>query len=494
MKDRMDSTQVRLQASDNHRDAAVASPTLDADADVATGSRAFFDPSPEEDFSAPTHKGTRWAKVALVFAVLAVGGAGFWWWHGRTPTSGQSSFKTSAASRGDIVQSVTANGQINAVKTVTVGSQVSGIITDIRVDFNSRVTNGQVIAQIDPQSYRQYLSQAEADLANAQASLKLAQVSFQRAKELRNAELISQADYDSADATLQQAEATVKTREASLNKAKVDLERTTISSPIDGVVISRAVDVGQTVAANFNAPTLFTIAQDLRAMRIEAAVSEADVGGVEEGQTVKFTVDAFPNRTFSGRVSQVRFEPVTSQNVVTYVAIVDVRNEDLKLRPGMTANATIITSERRNIVRVPNAALRFRPPEATSASAAQTPAGSTAKPAVVAATFASSSSKAGDRPAGRPSLPAGSVQSGVVPGETDTATKTVYLVNGEAPTQTLQPVQVQTGASDGSWTEILGGISQGDSVATGIATATQTTASVSASGGTNPFGPPRPPR
>ncbi len=489
MKNRMDSTQVRTKASGNHRDETTLQPILDAGATVAAASRPFDDQPSDDDSVAPSRKGARWIKAALLVAMVAAGVAGYWWWQGRTPAAGQSAYKTSAVSRGDIVQSVTANGQINAVKTVTVGSQVSGIITDLRVDYNSRVTNGQVIAQIDPQSYQQYLSQAEADLANARASLKLTQVNFQRAKELRAAKLISQADYDTADASLQQAEAVAKTKEASLNKAKVDLERTTITSPIDGVVISRAVDVGQTVAANFNAPTLFTIAQDLRAMRIEAAVSEADVGGVGEGQTVKFTVDAFPNRTFSGRVSQVRYEPITSQNVVTYVAIVDVRNDDLKLRPGMTANATIITSERRNVLRVPNAALRFRPP--TAGQATQSARTTVAKPAQVAASSAAPTGKSADHPAGQPASPPPADTAHSPSGDSpEAAAKTIYLVQGEIPNQALQPTQIQTGISDGSWTEVVGGVNEGNLVATGIATAT----SVAASTGSNPFGPPRPPR
>src|SRR5260221_10171949 len=186
---------------------------------------------------------------------------------------------------------------------------------------------------------------------------------MRRAKELRVAELIPVSDYDKAVAGRHQAEAVVKIRQAALNKSKVDLERTTIYAPIDGMVISRVVDVGQTVAASLNAPTLFTIANDLRNMRIEAMVSEADVGGVQDGQQVTFTVDAFPGRKFRGNVTQVRYAPVTNQNVVNYTTIVEVNNADLKLRPGMTANASIVTAQRRDALRVPNAALRFRPPE-----------------------------------------------------------------------------------------------------------------------------------
>src|SRR5260221_9364685 len=201
---------------------------------------------------------------------------------------------------------------------------------------------------------------------------------MRRAKELRVAELIPVSDYDKAVGDLHQAEAVVKMRQAALNKSKVDLERTTIYAPIDGMVISRVVDVGQTVAASLNAPTLFTIANDLRNMRIEAMVSEADVGGVQDGQQVTFTVDAFPGRKFRGNVTQVRYAPVTNQNVVNYTTIVKVNNADLNLRPGMTANASVIVAEHHNALRIPNAALRFRPPDGavakgnTNASASAT--------------------------------------------------------------------------------------------------------------------------
>src|SRR5260221_6414564 len=299
----------------------------------------------------------------LLVLVLLGGGLAAWYWYQKSSKEAPLGFKTATVTRGELIQAVTANGQISPVKSVTVGSQVSGIITDIKVDFNSQVTNGQVVAQIDPSTYQQNITQAEADLANAQAALELTVLNMRRAKELRVAELIPVSDYDKAVADLHQAEAVVKMRQAALNKSKVDLERTTIYAPIDGMVISRVVDVGQTVAASLNAPTLFTIANDLRNMRIEAMVSEADVGGVQDGQQVTFTVDAFPRRKFRGNVTQVRYAPVTNQNVVNYTTIVEVNNADLKLRPGMTANASIVTAQRRDALRVPNAALRFRPPE-----------------------------------------------------------------------------------------------------------------------------------
>ncbi|MFN7141175.1 MAG: efflux RND transporter periplasmic adaptor subunit, partial [Limisphaerales bacterium] len=213
------------------------------------------DPWADDTPDLPVKKRRRWPMGLLVLVVLIAGGFGFFWWRGKasaTPTT----YRTASVSRGDITQSVTANGQITAVKTVEVGSQVSGMITELLVDYNSRVTNGQVIAQLDPSTYQQLLVQAEADLANARAALSLAQMNYRRAKDLFAAEAVSRADYEKAEVDLQQAQASMKSREAQLKKVQVDLERTTIYSPIDGIVISRAVDVGQTVAASLNAPTL----------------------------------------------------------------------------------------------------------------------------------------------------------------------------------------------------------------------------------------------
>ena len=252
----------------------------------------------------PKKKNKRWFWILLILALVLGGG---WWWRQRSAQgNGATSFRTVPLDRGDIRQTVTANGALEAVQTVLVGSEVSGKIVALYADFNSPVTNGQVLAQLDASTYERQVEQATAELNSAKAALKLAAANFTRAEELRALELISQADYDQAEATCAQARATLQVREAGLSKAQVDLEKTTIVSPMNGVVISREVDVGQTVAASLNAPTLFTLAQDLREMRIEAQISEADVGGVEEGQAVSFTVDAFPARTFTGQVSQVR--------------------------------------------------------------------------------------------------------------------------------------------------------------------------------------------
>jgi HlyD family secretion protein len=330
---------------------------------------------------------------------------------------------------------------------------------------------------------------------------------------------------------LHQAQAGVRTRTAAMKKAQVDLERTTIYSPIDGVVISRAVDVGQTVAASFNTPTLFSIANDLRNMRIEAAVSEADVGGVQEGQDVTFTVDAYPGRQFQGKVTQVRFAPVTNQNVVNYTTIVTVNNDDLKLRPGMTANASIITAERQNALRVPNAALRFRPPESAQIQGASNAAPKDATNRVMAQASLSGAAQAesasggggdasreerrrrfeGMTPEQRAAMRARVGEGGGSPGMggggagrratvADSSTRTVYLVEKGTTAQAkvaLKPVTVKLGITDGSFTEVLEGLKDGDVVATGL-NITGPAATAVRPGGSSPFGGPfggmRPPR
>src|SRR2546427_4547233 len=301
----------------------------------------------------------RWLAILVILAGAGVGAVAYI----RRPAEALADFKTSQVTRGEITQAVTANGALNPVRTVTVGSQISGIITELKVDFNSKVREGEELAKIDPATYERALARAVADLANAQAGLELAKFNSKRSKQLYADKLISESEFEQTDVAPQQADANVKIRQASVDSAKVDLDRTTIYAPISGMVISRKVDAGQTVAASFNTPELFTIANDLTKMQIETLVSEADIGGVEEGQKVNFTVDAFPGRKFSGRVNQVRFAPVTNQNVVNYTTVVEVDNKDLKLRPGMTANATVITAQRTNVLYVPNAALRFRPPD-----------------------------------------------------------------------------------------------------------------------------------
>jgi HlyD family secretion protein len=284
-------------------------------------------------------------------------------------------YRTEKITKGDIVNTVTATGTVNAVTTVLVGTQVSGTIKQLYVDFNSTVKKGQIIAQIDPALFDEQVAQARANLLAAKANGEKAEATLVDAKrtQQRNAELfaknlIARSDSDTADtnyetakASVSAAKAQVAQADAALKNAQTNLGYTRIVSPVDGTVVSRNVDVGQTVAASFQTPTLFTIAQDLTKMQIDTSVDEADIGKLKVGQEVEFTVDAYADNTFKGKVGQVRIAPITVQNVVTYDVVVTVDNSDIKLKPGMTANVSVITAEKKDIVKMPNAALRFRP-------------------------------------------------------------------------------------------------------------------------------------
>lgn len=271
-------------------------------------------------------------------------------------------YRTEKVSRGDVVVQVRATGTINPVRTVQVGSQVSGTIAKIFVDFNSVVRAGQVIALIDSTLLYASVKEAEANLERNQAQVNETKRNFSRTTELFKKELVSQAELDAAQAAYESAVAQLKQTQAALDRARVNLRYSVIRAPIDGVVISRDVDVGQTVAASLQTPKLFAIANDLKNMRVEASVDEADIGQIKEGQAVSFTVDSYPDEQFRGTVTQVRLAPVTVQNVVTYTVIIDVPNPDLKLRPGMTATVSILIDKRQDVLRVPTLALRFQPP------------------------------------------------------------------------------------------------------------------------------------
>ncbi|MEO7300440.1 MAG: efflux RND transporter periplasmic adaptor subunit [Verrucomicrobiota bacterium] len=413
--------------------------------------------------------GMKWLVIALV--LVALGGIGFYFW--KKSRVMVTEYRTTPVTRGEITQSVTASGQINPVKTVQVGSQVSGILDKINVDFNSTVTNGQLIAQLDPATFQASVSQAEGEVANTEASLELTRLNAERAQSLFKDNLLAKADYDKTVAELHQAEAAVKIRKAALQKARVDLSRSSIYSPIDGVVISREVDVGQTVAASLNAPVLFKIANDLAKMQIDAMISEADIGGVEVGQEVKFTVDAFPTRTFQGKVIQVRNSPVTTQNVVTYDTVVEVDNRDLKLKPGMTASVSVVVAQKENALKIPNAALRFRPPETDKNKSGVTNATAPVamSDAPVAATNAPRQGGGGREGRSRgPGGPAGNRNGGPRPERA--GPKTIYLaekkvVDGKTIVEP-KAVQIRTGVTDGIATEVVEGLKEGDEIITGI--------------------------
>ena len=355
---------------------------------------------------------------------------------------GAANYQTAMITRGPITQAVTATGTLNPVVNVQVGSQVSGNIAKLFVDFNSQVKAGQVVAQIDPALFQATVTQAEGDLANAQAALELAKVNAKRTQDLFAKKTSSEADVDQAMATLHQGEANVKIKQGALDKAKADLDHCTITSPIDGVVISRSVDVGQTVAASLQAPVIFAIANDLTKMQIDANVAEADVGVVKVDQNVDFTVDAFPMQTFQGKVVQVRNAPITVQNVVTYDTVIGVSNPDLKLKPGMTANVAIIVAHKDDVLQIKNAALRYRPPDATPVESKRT---STSR-------------------SGRP----GTGGSGV--GREGRAERAVYVLPFGA--SHPKPAQIKTGISDGTTTEVLEGLKEGDRVVTAELTST----------------------
>jgi HlyD family secretion protein len=366
-------------------------------------------------------------------------------------------YQSAPVTRGPITQAVTATGTLNPVQNVQVGSQVSGNIQKLFVDFNSTVKAGQVIAQIDPVVFQANVNQAEGDVANARAALELAQLNEARTRALVAKQNSAQSDLDQATANLHQAEANVKIKEGALEKAKADLDHCTITSPIDGIVISRNVDVGQTVAASLQAPVIFQIANDLSKMQIDANVAEADVGAVAVDQDVEFTVDAFPTRTFPGKVVQVRNAPITVQNVVTYDTVIGVSNPDQKLKPGMTANVSIVAAHRDETLKIPNSALRFRMPD-------QTP---TAAPP-------RRDPSAGPRQPGGGNKPGGNRPERRVE-------RTVYIIASGASKPT--PATIKTGISDGVTTEVLEGLKEGDRVVTGM-----TESGAAPTPASNPFG------
>lgn len=392
--------------------------------------------------------------VALI-ALMLIGAALLLW---NRVGAGGGGYQTAVVTRGPITQAVTATGILNPVVNVQVGSQVSGNIQKLFADFNSSVKEGDIVAQIDPTLFQAAVTQAEGELASAQAGLELARLNATRTQSLFAKQNSAQADVDQAVANLHQAEAMVKIKQGALDKVRADLDHCAIKSPVDGTVISRNVDVGQTVAASLQAPVIFTIANDLTKMQIDAAVAEADVGAVAVDLPVDFTVDAFPNRTFHGKVVQVRNAPTTVQNVVTYDCVIGVDNSELKLKPGMTANVSIIIAQRADAAKIANAALRYRPPDATPAARQQ------------------QGSKASTGEGG-----SGGNRRGGGDQRERRAERSVYVLRGNKP----EPVQIKTGISDGVSTEVLEGLKDGDRVVTGRQTDGNT---ARPQPGANPFG------
>lgn len=412
----------------------------------------------------------RWLLLAALLLVVVIGGA---WWKARSGGAAPK-YRTAEADRGSIESVVSATGTVRPVVQVEIGSQVSGTVDKLHADFNSRVRAGQVIVELEKSSFRAREVQAEAAVARAEASVKDAERGLARAQELFQKNYVSQADLDAASVALELRRADLKQAQAQLEAAQVDLRHTTIRSPIDGVVISRSIDLGQTVAASLQAPKLFVIANDLSQMQVESRIDEADIGRMRPGLPVSFTVDAFPDRAFEGRVAQVRLEPITEQGVVTYTTVIQTRNPDQQLRPGMTANVTIKVERRDDVVRIPNAALRFRPPAAPGANDRTAGGGrpgsravasadgggrsgrSEARASSVGADGGARAAQGGARgPGARPDGPgAGTLAGGgrgAAGGPAPSMTAIYLLRNGK-----LEKLMVETGITDGSFTEVRG--------------------------------------
>jgi HlyD family secretion protein len=384
-------------------------------------------------------------RIAVIVGILAVTGLSVGAYYARRADAAPG-IVTGGVTRGSITTEIAATGTVEAVTTVQVGSQVSGTILELNADFNSIVRKGQIIARLDPSLFRTQvdsaranMTSAEADVQGAEVGLADAEVKLARAKQLVEKQLIPVTDLEAADvarrtavAEVRSAKARLAQSRASLTQAEVNVQKTIIASPIDGIVIGRSVDVGQTVAASMTAPTLFTLAADLSQMQVKTNIDESDLGNVRDGQPVTFRVDAYPTKTFTGTVTQVRLDPVVAQNVVTYAAIIAAPNPALELKPGMTANVTIEVARKDDVLRVPSAALRFRPTQDTLAALGQ-------DPKVLAQ-----------------SRPPAS-------GAAKTTAGTVWMFDGG-----LHPMPVKTGASDGVYTEVTG-----DALHEGIVLATR---------------------
>jgi HlyD family secretion protein len=422
-------------------------------------------------------KAIAWLAAA---SVIGLGGAG-WWQLG--DGAKEPPYVTTPAQRASITQVVSSTGTLQAVVTVQVGSQVSGTIEKLLADFNTKVKAGQIVAQLNQDKFRAAEDQARANLLAAQSNIEKSKVgvadtlrTLDRNRQLRKKDLMAQSDLDAAQAAYDAAVAQVEVNraqaaqaQASLKQATVDLDNTVIRSPVDGLVISRNVDVGQTVAASLQAPTLFTIANELARMEVHTNVDEADVGNVREGQEVTFTVDAFPSRRFRGQVHQVRNAPIVVQNVVTYVAVVRIDNKELLLKPGMTANVQFLVSRKEDVLTVPNMAMRFKPPEEKEEAQE-----------LLRREQSRTAPKVGERRTSRQSAAGGS---GAAGGGSRRAR--IYLLKGDK----AQPVEIQLGITDGSRSEIRSGdVEENDPVIIGMSSGADSSGPAVA----NPFQPQRP--
>ncbi len=450
--------------------------------------------------------------ITLVIIALAAGAAYYFWKRGDVKPP---EVAVAVVTRGDVIQTITATGILQAPTSVDVSSQISGQIIEVNADYNQKVSKGDVLARIDPATYESRLRQARASLASTEASNRLVRQNIERTRELRSRNLVSQQELDQAEAQLAQSEAQLLTAQASVEDALVNLNRCTIYAPIDGIVLDRQTEVGKMVAASLNAPTLFTLVTDLTKMEISADVAEADIGAVAVNQDVTFTVDAHPNRQFRGRVSQIRNLPKTAQSVVVYATIIEVDNRDQRLKPGMTANVSIITARRDNVLKIANAALRARVPEQflPPAPAATNDAGG-ARPTVAAnrdqmrqlmqdagvtftpgtpldpASIEKLKTLAAERGLELPErmLSGGRNRGGSGGNEPAITTRTVYRQLSPLPDLKIEPVQARFGITDGSATEIVEGVQEGDTLITSIYQPNASTGTGASQQNRNPFG------
>ncbi|MGH9364849.1 MAG: efflux RND transporter periplasmic adaptor subunit [Thermoanaerobaculia bacterium] len=393
-------------------------------------------------------------KIVWFTIVALLGAAAFLAFRSRG--NGAPRYRTAKVDRGDVTQVVTATGVLSAVTTVKVGSQVSGIIAALHADFNKEVKKGSLLAELDPTPFQARVAQSQATLDKAKVEVRNAEISLRRQSTLKQQGLSPQADFDQAQANFDSARAAVAQAEAGLSQARTDLNNSRIHAPIDGVVVDRQYDVGQTVAASFQAPTLFTIAQDLTKMQVSADVSESDIGGVRVGQPVRFSVDAFADRVFRGAISQIRLNATVNQNVVTYPVIIGVPNPDLNLRPSMTANVSIDVATAQGSLRIPNAALRWKPENAPAAAAPAEEraarAGGEKGSGAMARQFGSTGGPGGG--SGRPRRG-----------------QAVYVLPASGQGEP-KPVEVRAGISDGRFTQIMDGpLKESDTVVIGLSTA-----------------------
>lgn len=381
--------------------------------------------------------------VVFVAAACLVAGVGYYLYQKKAAASPEQRYKTQALAKGDVTQTVSANGTLNPVTLVNVGTQVSGTVKKLHVDFNDQVKAGQVLAELDDAIYSAQVRQSDASMASAQAALQLARANEARMKSLFKDEYVSRQELDQAVQAREAAEAQARLARAQNDRDRANLGYSVIRSPVSGVVVDRQIDVGQTVAASFQTPTLFKIAQDLTQMQIYTTFAEADIGAIRVDQPVRFNVDAFPNRSFRGKVKQIRLNPTTQQNVVTYNVVVAVENPEQTLLPGMTAYVSIVVAQKKGVLLVPNTALRFKPAEAD---------------------------KAAEKANGEPAKSANGSPTGGQPGaggerrRRDAGSGTVHVLEDGR----LKAVKVSTGITDSRFTEVAGGeLKEGDRVITG---------------------------